>query len=129
MIRGMHHVAIIVSDIALARRFYVELLGGREIAAHYRSERQSWKVDVALPDGTQLELFTFPSAPPRLTRPEAMGLRHLAFAVDNIDAAVARLDQFGVTHEPIRTDPYTGARFTFCQDPDGLPVEFYEVAR
>jgi len=129
MIRGMHHVAIIASDIDVARRFYVELLGGREIAAHYRSERQSWKVDVALPGGTQLELFTFPGAPPRPTRPEAMGLRHLALAVDNVDAAVARLDQFGVTHEPIRTDPYTGARFTFCQDPDGLPVEFYEVAR
>lgn len=127
MIAGIHHAALIVSDLAAARRFYIEMLGGEEIAAHYRAVRDSWKVDVRLPDASQLELFTFPDAPARLTRPEARGLRHLAFKVGDIEAAVARATAFGVACEPIRIDEYTGARFTFCADPDGLPIEFYET--
>ncbi|QNM96445.1 SMU1112c/YaeR family gloxylase I-like metalloprotein [Chitinimonas koreensis] len=127
MIAGFHHVALIVSDLAAARRFYLEALGGEEIAAHYRAPRDSWKVDVKLPDGGQLELFTFPAAPPRPSRPEARGLRHLAFRVADLDAMVARMAAFGVACEPIRVDEYTGARFTFCADPDGLPIEFYET--
>lgn len=127
MIAGLHHVALIVSDLAAARRFYVDMLGGEEIAAHYRAERESWKVDVRLPDGSQLEIFTFTAAPPRPSRPEARGLRHLALRVSDLDAAVARAAAFGVDCESIRVDEYTGARFTFCADPDDLPVELYET--
>lgn len=126
-LQGIHHVALIVSDLAAARRFYVQALGGREIAAHYRAGRDSWKVDLRLPDGSQLELFTFPSAPPRPSRPEARGLRHLALRVQDLDAMLARLAGFAIACEPVRVDEYTGARFTFCADPDGLPVEFYEI--
>jgi glyoxylase I family protein len=127
MITGIHHVAIIVSDLAAARRFYCEALGGVELAAHYRAARDSWKVDVQLPDGGQLELFTFPAAPPRPSRPEALGMRHLALRVSDLDTVVARLASFNIPCEPIRIDAFTGARFTFCADPDGLPVEFYEI--
>ncbi|WP_374347831.1 VOC family protein [Chitinimonas sp.] len=127
MITGFHHVAIIVSDLAAARRFYCDALGGVELAAHYREARDSWKVDVQLPDGAQLELFTFPAAPARPSRPEALGLRHLALRVTDIDIMLARLAAFEVACEPIRIDEFTGARFTFCTDPDGLPIEFYEL--
>ncbi|GAB3263051.1 VOC family protein [Chitinimonas naiadis] len=127
MIDGFHHVAIIVSDLTAARRFYLDALGGEEIAAHYRAERDSWKVDVRLPDGGQLELFTFPAAPARPSRPEARGLRHLAFRVRDLDTMLGRLSAHGVAFEPIRIDEYTDARFTFCADPDGLPIEFYEL--
>ncbi|HEY9100498.1 VOC family protein [Chitinimonas sp.] len=128
MIAGFHHVAIIVADLAAARHFYLDVLGGQELAAHYRTTRDSWKVDVRLPDGGQLELFTFPAAPPRPSRPEALGLRHLAFRVTDLDAVLRRLEAHGVAHEGVRVDEYTGARFTFCADPDGLPIEFYEAA-
>lgn len=124
---GLHHVALIVSDLAAARRFYLDALGGQEIAAHYRAERDSWKVDVRLPDGAQLELFTFPKAPPRPSRPEALGLRHLALRVRDLDAMLVRLQAYGIVCEPVRVDEFTGARFTFCSDPDGLPVECYEL--
>lgn len=126
MIAGFHHAALIVSDLDAARRFYLEALGLTVAAEHYRAERDSWKIDLALPGGGQLELFTFPGAPPRPTRPEALGLRHLALATEDLDAAIARLAAFGVACEPVRIDPYTGARFTFCADPDGLPVELVE---
>ncbi|MBV8659436.1 MAG: VOC family protein [Burkholderiales bacterium] len=129
MIEGIHHVALIVSDLAAARHFYVDVLGLVEISAHFRAERQSWKVDLQLPDGRQLELFTFPEAPARPTRPEALGLRHLAFRVADVAAMVAHLAAQGVACEPVRIDPYTGMPFTFCQDPDGLPIEFYAVSR
>ncbi|MDN3575758.1 VOC family protein [Chitinimonas viridis] len=127
MIVGLHHVAIIVTDLAAARRFYCEVLGGREMAAHYRAARDSWKVDVQLPDGGQLELFTFPAAPPRASQPEAQGLRHLALRVTAMAPLLQRLAQFGIACEPLRVDEYTGARYTFCRDPDGLPIEFYET--
>lgn len=125
-LRGLHHAAIICSDYAVSRRFYVERLGLRVVAEHLRAERQSWKLDLALPDGSQVELFSFPNAPARPSYPEARGLRHLAFVVADLDASVAALTAGGVAVEPIRVDEYTGARFTFFADPDGLPLELYE---
>jgi len=126
MLTGIHHVAIIASDYATSKRFYTEVLGLPVIAETFRMERDSWKLDLRLGDA-QIELFTFPGAPPRPTRPEAQGLRHLAFAVGDLDAAVARLEGEGVACEPVRTDELTGRRFTFFQDPDGLPLELYEA--
>ena len=96
------------------------------IAEHYRQERQSYKTDLALGKQYVVELFSFPDPPSRLTRPEATGLRHLAFEVDDIDVAVASLDQDGISHEPIRIDEYTQKRFVFFEDPDRLPIELYE---
>ncbi|NMG31284.1 VOC family protein [Aromatoleum evansii] len=125
---GLHHVAIICSDYARSKRFYTEVLGLRVIAETWRAARDSWKLDLALPDGTQLELFSFLDPPPRPTRPEACGLRHLAFAVTDLDAAVRALETRGVAVEPIRLDELTGRRFTFFADPDGLPLELYENA-
>jgi glyoxylase I family protein len=126
MLDGIHHVAIIASDYAVSKRFYTEVLGLAVIAETFRAERASWKLDLRLGDA-QIELFTFPDAPPRPTRPEAQGLRHLAFAVSDLDAAVARLEGQGVACEPIRIDELTDRRFTFFQDPDGLPLELYEA--
>ena len=124
---GIHHVAVICSDYALSKAFYTEILGLRVIDENYRAHRQSWKLDLGLPDGTQIELFTFPSAPGRPSRPEAQGLRHLAFAVDDLDAWTEHLTSNGVGVEDVRVDEYTGRRFTFFADPDGLPLELYEV--
>jgi glyoxylase I family protein len=126
MIEAIHHVALIASDYARSKRFYVEVLGFALVEEHYRAERESWKGDLAI-GAIRLELFSFPETPPRPSRPEAQGLRHLAFAVRDVDAAVARLAAHGVEAEPIRTDPYTGSRFTFFADPDGLPLELYET--
>jgi len=127
-LRGLHHVALIGSDYAATRRFYVDVLGLPVVAETYRTERDSWKLDLALPDGARLEVFSFPSPPPRPSRPEACGLRHLAFAVDDLDAVVGVLAGRGVPAEPVRVDALTGGRFTFVADPDGLPVELYETA-
>lgn len=125
MIRALHHVAIICSDYERSKRFYVEILGLDVIREVHRAERASYKLDLRGP-GFQLELFSFPSPPPRSTRPEARGLRHIAFAVDDLDAAIAHLARHGVASEPIRIDEHTGARFTFFLDPDDLPIELYE---
>ena len=125
--RGIHHVAVICSDYARSKAFYTEVLGLRVVDENYREHRQSWKLDVALPDGAQIELFTFPRAPARPSRPEAQGLRHLAFAVDDLDAWTEHLTSNGVAVEDVRVDEYTGRRFTFFADPDGLPLELYEV--
>ena len=126
-IEGLHHVAIITSDYTRSKRFYTEVLELRVVAEHYRAERDSWKLDLALPNGTQVELFSFPSPPARVSRPEACGLRHLALRVADIDAAIAHLHGHGVTTEPVRVDEYTGRRFTFFADPDDLPLELYET--
>jgi glyoxylase I family protein len=128
MLNGFHHVAIICSDYPRSKHFYTEILGFSVIAENYREARDSYKCDLALADGSQIELFSFPSAPVRPSRPEAQGLRHLAFKVDDLDAAIQKLTDKGVECEPIRVDEYTDKRFTFFQDPDGLPLELYEVA-
>lgn len=124
---GMHHVAIIAADYSRSRDFYTRILGLRVVHEVYREARQSWKLDLQLPDGSQIELFSFPGAPSRPSRPEAQGLRHLSFRVPDLDAAIARLEAFGVAVEAVRVDEYTGRRFTFFADPDELPLELYEV--
>ncbi|ALP40686.1 hypothetical protein ATO46_16210 [Aeromonas schubertii] len=123
---AIHHVAIIGSDYARSRAFYHELLGLPIVAETWRAERGSWKLDLALPGGGQIELFSFPSPPPRPSRPEACGLRHLAFRVAALEPLVAHLVAHGVAVEPVRVDELTGRRFTFFADPDGLPLELYE---
>jgi len=122
----VHHIAIICSDYQRSLHFYTHILGLTVMAEHYRESRQSYKTDLALGDEYVVELFSFPSPPPRVTRPEAAGLRHLAFEVDDIIETVQELDAMGVEHEEVRTDEYTGKRFLFFQDPDGLPIEVYE---
>ncbi|OCX66200.1 hypothetical protein BFP70_08060 [Thioclava sp. SK-1] len=123
---GTHHVAIICADYARSRQFYHQVMGLPIIAETYREARGSYKLDLALPDGTQIELFSFPTPPPRVSRPEAQGLRHLAFRVADIDEWTAYLTGHGITVEPIQVDELTGKRFTFFADPDGLPLELYE---
>lgn len=123
---GVHHVALIASDYARSKHFYTQVLGLPVVHEMYRAERQSYKLDLQLPDGTQLELFSFPAPPPRPSYPEACGLRHLALRVADMAASVALLAQHGVAVEPVRVDPVTGARFTFLADPDGLPIELVE---
>jgi glyoxylase I family protein len=125
-IRGIHHVAIIAAHYPRSRAFYTEVLGLRVIAETYREVRDSYKLDLGLPDGTQIELFSFPGAPERATYPEAQGLRHLAFATGDLDGAVGWLLERGVAVEAVRVDELTGKRFTFFADPDGLPLELYE---
>ena len=126
LLNKIHHIAIICSDYARSKAFYTEILGLRIIREVYRYARQSYKLDLALNDQYVIELFSFPSPPPRPSRPEAVGLRHLAFEVDDLDAVVTHLQQHGLEVEPIRTDEFTEKRFTFTADPDGLPIEFYE---
>ena len=123
-----HHVAIICRDLKASLSFYQEILGFAIIQEEYRNERDSWKVDLTLPgrDGMQIELFTFPNPPVRQTEPEACGLRHLAFAVADIETAVAELTLRGVSCEAIRRDESSGRRFVFLRDPDGLPIELCE---
>ncbi len=127
MLQSIHHAAIICSDYRVSRRFYTEILGLEIAAENYREERNSYKLDLRLPDGGQLELFSFPDPPARASRPEACGLRHLAFAVQSIDVVIGHLQSFGLEVEPVRVDEYTGRRYTFFQDPDGLPLELYEM--
>ncbi|WP_038913321.1 VOC family protein [Dickeya zeae] len=122
----IHHIAIIASDYERSKRFYCDVLGFTLQQEVYRAGRDSWKGDLALNDRYLIELFSFPSPPARVSRPEACGLRHLAFAVDDIEQAVIALHVAGVDCEPVRTDEYTGRRFTFFADPDGLPLELYE---
>ncbi len=125
-LKGIHHVAIICSDYEKSKNFYVNVLNLKVIAENYRAERDSYKLDLALPDGGQIELFSFPNPPARPSRPEAQGLRHLAFKVDSVSSYVEYLLTKGVECEPIRTDEFTGKMFTFFNDPDGLPLELYQ---
>jgi len=123
----IHHIAIICSDYNVSKHFYSELLGFNIIKETYREARQSYKLDLAINETQQIELFSFPSAPTRPSRPEAQGLRHLAFAVQDLEACIKHLNQHGVITEAIRVDELTGKRFTFFADPDDLPLELYEA--
>jgi glyoxylase I family protein len=125
-INRVHHIAIICSDYERSKHFYTQILGFKILQENYRAERKSYKLDLEVGNLYQIELFSFPDPTPRPSRPEAAGLRHLAFEVDNIDDAVAAIVADGVIVEPIRVDEFTGKRFTFFADPDGLPIEFYE---
>ncbi|EJL9421828.1 VOC family protein [Vibrio cholerae] len=127
MLKRIHHAAIICSDYPRSKAFYTEILGLRVVAENYRAARDSYKLDLALPDGSQIELFSFPDAPERPSFPEAQGLRHLAFVVDDVAEIKAQLEQQGVSVEPIRIDEYTGKAYTFFADPDGLPLELYQA--
>lgn len=122
----VHHIAVICSDYQRSLDFYTQVLGFRILAEHYRKERQSYKTDLALGDEYVIELFSFPSPPRRATHPEATGLRHLAFEVENLEGEVRELNRLDIAHEEVRTDEFTGKRFLFLQDPDGLPIELYE---
>lgn len=124
-LKSVHHIAIIVSDHDRALDFYVNKLGFSVIRDCFRQERKDWKTDLAL-DGLELELFSQSNPPKRPSYPEACGLRHLAFRVADIEAAVAELAEKGISCEPIRMDPYTMTRMTFFADPDGLPLELHE---
>lgn len=123
----MHHIAVICSDYEHSLDFYTRILGLTVIQKVYREARQSWKADLALNGQYVIELFSFPNPPARVSRPEAAGLRHLAFAVPALEPVIRHLQTHGIDSEPIRVDEYTGKRFTFIADPDGLPIEFYEV--
>jgi glyoxylase I family protein len=125
-LQAVHHVAIICSDYVRSKKFYTEFLGLKILAEHYREERDSYKLDLALDDHYVIELFSFRNPPARVSRPEACGLRHLAFQVHDIDAAVRELKDKGVEVELVRVDEYTRKKFTFFSDPDGLPLEIYE---
>ncbi|MGI2113764.1 SMU1112c/YaeR family gloxylase I-like metalloprotein [Shewanella frigidimarina] len=128
MLNGIHHVAIICADYPRSKAFYTQILGLKVVTEHYRQARDSYKLDLALPDGSQIELFSFNDAPLRPSYPEAQGLRHLAFKVDDIDMVVAHLQLSNISVEPVRIDEYTGKQYTFFSDPDGLPLELYQVS-
>lgn len=123
---NIHHIAIICSDYQRSKHFYTEILGLKAIREVYREERQSYKLDLSLNDNYVIELFSFPDPPARVSRPEASGLRHLAFETTDLAYTVNYLQSCSVAVEPVRTDEYTGKQFTFISDPDGLPIEFYE---
>jgi glyoxylase I family protein len=124
---GVHHIALICSNYAVSKAFYTEILGLQVLREVYRAERDSYKLDLMVNGQYVLELFSFPTPPPRPSRPEAQGLRHLAFSVADLTAAVQQLEAQHVVCEPIRVDEFTCRRFTFFADPDGLPLELYEV--
>ncbi|MEB2775151.1 VOC family protein [Algoriphagus sp. D3-2-R+10] len=126
-LQNIHHIAIICKDYQRSKKFYTEILGLEIVREVYRKERDSYKLDLNLNGQYVIELFSFPSPPDRVSRPEAAGLRHIAFAVTGLEACVDELSKHKVNSEPIRVDEFTGKRFTFIADPDGLPVEFYEV--
>lgn len=122
---SMHHIAIIASNYEVSKNFYVNILGLEVIRENYREERDSYKLDLKF-GHSEIELFSIPKAPKRPSYPEACGLRHLAFRIDNIEDAIAELNANGIPTEPIRIDEYTGRKFTFFSDPDGLPLELHE---
>lgn len=126
LINKVHHIAIICSDYRKSKAFYTEVLGLEITREVYREERDSYKLDLSLNGQYIIELFSFPDPPKRISRPEATGLRHLAFEVGDLEAVLEKLNDSGIYFEPARTDEFTGKRFTFISDPDGLPIEFYE---
>lgn len=126
MINKVHHIAIICSDYQKSKKFYTEVLGLNIIREVYRENRQSYKLDLELNGTYVIELFSFPDPPQRVSRPEATGLRHLAFEVDDLQIIIAHLEKLKIEAEPIRIDEFTDKRFTFIADPDNLPIEFYE---
>lgn len=126
MFNGIHHVAIICSDYQRSKYFYSQILKLEIINETYRAQRQSYKLDLRLPDNSQVELFSFPDAPQRPSYPEAQGLRHLAFSVDDVESVAAYLVEHHIEVEAIRVDELTGKKFTFFSDPDGLPLELYQ---
>lgn len=125
-LKGVHHIAIICSNYEKSKEFYTQILELTIIREVYREQRQSYKLDLALNDEYIIELFSFPNPPHRSSRPESCGLRHLAFSVNNLDESVANLKSKGIELESIRMDEFTQKRFTFFNDPDGLPIELYE---
>ena len=125
MLDRIHHIAIICSDYPVSKYFYTEKLGLDIIREVYRKDRDSYKLDLKA-GAAQIELFSFPDPPARLSGPEAAGLRHLAFEVKDIAGVISQLEARGIRPEPLRTDEFTGRRFTFFADPDGLPIELYE---
>jgi glyoxylase I family protein len=125
-LKAVHHIAIICSNYETSKEFYTDVLGLTIIQEVYREERRSFKLDLALNDQYIIELFSFPDPPKRSSGPESCGLRHLAFSVSDIEKSIQTLTDKGVTTEPIRIDEFTGKRFTFFNDPDGLPLELYE---
>lgn len=125
-LNSIHHIAIICSDYERSKNFYTEVLGFTIIKETYRAERTSYKLDLALNGNYTIELFSFPDPPKRVSRPEACGLRHLAFEVDDLTTTLNELDKLNIKHEGVRLDDITNKRFTFIADPDGLPIEFYE---
>jgi glyoxylase I family protein len=127
LLQSVHHIAIICSNYEVSKKFYIEVLGCSIVKETYRAERDSYKLDLAINDNYIIELFSFPNPPARPSQPESCGLRHLAFSVKDIEASIAALVSKGVTCEPIRIDKLTNKRFTFFADPDGLPLELYEV--
>lgn len=127
IIQNIHHVAIICKNYVLSKAFYTEILGFTILAEHYRAEKQSYKLDLALNGRYQIELFSFPEVPNRKSQPEAAGLRHIAFGVSNIAESVAYLNQNNIITQGIRIDEYTHKKFCFFNDPDGLPIEIYEI--
>jgi glyoxylase I family protein len=126
MLKKIHHIAIICSDYEKSKDFYVNKLGFEILAEVYRKERDSYKLDLALNGNYVVDLFSFPNPPARPSRPEACGLRHLAFAVEDVEKAKTDLEAKGIISEPIRIDEFTGKKFTFFEDPDALPLEIYE---
>lgn len=123
---SIHHIAIIVSDIEKAREFYVQKLGFEVIRENYRAERGDWKLDLRVDEHTELEIFAEKNSPQRVKRPEACGLRHLAFRVESVEETVKELKSLGIECEPVRFDTYTKDKMTFFHDPDGLPIEIHE---
>ena len=126
-LKGVHHIDIICSNYEKSKDFYTNILGLSIVREVYREQRQSYKLDLALNEQYIIELFSFPNPPARPSRPESCGLRHLAFSVTNIQESVAALTAKGVELEPIRIDEFMHKQFTFFADPDGLPIELYEL--
>ena len=126
-IRRLHHIAIICTDYEKSKRFYIDILGFKIEQEIYRQERQSFKLDLSLNEVYLIELFSFPNPPSRQTRPEATGLRHLAFEVEKIENCIQILTDKNIKTEPLRIDEYTKKKFTFLNDPDNLPIELYEL--